>query len=192
MVSESTDSSELERPRLRSPHCQPAGGLGQCLCLSTSASSSTKWGDYLTPLGPLPRTSGWCPARSGVRGTTSERVLPSPFIFQMGNLRPGRGKGLLKVTQLGSGQAGSPESPELHPSGTPVRVETLPGSSRSLAGGRNNPRCLVTPLKWEAWKTSIRWWNFKARRVVWAEFCVPEGARPSPPGLPSPPGSGEE
>ena len=72
----------------------------------------------------------------------------------MGNLKPRRGKGLLKVTQLVSGQAGSPESPGLYLSGAPVRVETLPGSSRSLDGGRNNPRCLVTPLKWEAWKTS--------------------------------------
>ena len=83
------------------------------------------------------RTSGWCPARSSVGGTTSERALLSPCIFQMEKLKPRRGDGLFKVTQPIRGLTGSPESLGLHLVGAPVRVEMLPGCSQeSKEGGK--------------------------------------------------------
>lgn len=88
-------------------------------------------------------------------GITSEMVLLRLFIFQMGKLRPRRGTGQLTDTQPARGHAGPPGTPGLCLAGASERVETLPGSSQKSKGRRrNSPCCLVTPVKWEAWKIS--------------------------------------
>ena len=122
MVLQSTDSSEPERPRLSPPAANLASAFVHLTPLPSLQHRKSKSSRSIAY-----RTSGWCPARSSVGGTTSERALPSPCIFQMEKLRPRTGEGLFKVTQPIRGLAGSPESLGLRLARAPVRVEMLPG-----------------------------------------------------------------
>lgn len=126
MVLQRTDRSESERPRLSAPTANQLGHLVRAF-IRRSPLPSLQHREPESSRSIAYRTSGWCPARSSVRGTTSERALPSLCVFQMGKLRR---EGLFKVTRPIRGLAGSPGSLGLHLAGAPVRVETLPGCSQ--------------------------------------------------------------
>lgn len=135
VVVQSADSSEPERPRAP-PAANQLGAPASAFVHLTLLPSLQHWKSK-SSRSIAYRTSGWCPARSSVGGTTSERALLSPCIFQMEKLKPRRGDGLFKVTQPIRGLTGSPESLGLHLVGAPVRVEMLPGCSQeSKEGGK--------------------------------------------------------